>query len=67
MDPRLPASKSAFYNTPEIEMFALEAMTFSQAYAPAPKCSPSRSSILTGRSTARNSFTNTDNNINTGK
>jgi arylsulfatase A-like enzyme len=67
MDTGLTNSKSDFYYTPEIESFASEAMTFSQGYAPAPKCSPSRCSILTGRSTARNSFTNTDNNINTGK
>ncbi|QMU63884.1 MAG: sulfatase-like hydrolase/transferase [Flavobacteriaceae bacterium] len=42
-------------------------MTFSQGYAPAPKCSPSRCNILTGKTTSRNHFTNTDNNIATGK
>ena len=36
-------------------------MTFSQGYAPAPKCSPSRISILTGKTNARLHFTFTDN------
>lgn len=60
-------SKSDFYYTPALEQLAQAGMIFSQAYAPAPKCSPSRCSILTGRSTARNHFTNTDNQIATDK
>ena len=59
--------KSDFYYTPQIELLAQAGMTFSQAYAPAPKCSPSRNSILTGRTTARGQFTNTDNQIATGE
>lgn len=61
MDNGLSSSKSDFYHTPELEQLAQSGMVFSQAYAPAPKCSPSRCSILTGRTTARNHFTNTDN------
>ena len=67
MDANLTNSKSDFYYTPEIEALAQAGMTFSQAYSPSPKCSPSRCSILTGRSTARNQFTNTDNQIAAGQ
>jgi len=67
MDPDVPGSVSDFYFTPALELLASQGMTFSQAYAPSPKCSPSRSSILTGRTTARNHFTNTDNDIATGR
>lgn len=52
-------TKSGYYFTPKIEELAQEGMTFSQAYAPAPKCSPSRCAILTGQTTARNQFTET--------
>ena len=67
MDAGIPGSKSDFYHTPKTESMAHSGMTFSQGYAPAPKCAPSRASILTGRTTARNNFTNTDNNIATGQ
>lgn len=67
MHPEITTSKSDFYHTPELVSFAASAMTFSQGYAPSPKCSPSRCSIMTGQSTARNGFTNTDNVISTGK
>ena len=67
MDANLTNSKSDFYYTPAIEALAQAGMTFSQGYAPAPKCSPSRCSILTGRSTARNHFTTTGNQIASGK
>jgi len=67
MDAGIPGSKSDFYHTPKTELIAQSGMIFSQGYAPAPKCAPSRASILTGRTTARNNFTNTDNNIATGK
>lgn len=67
MDANILGSKSDFYLTPEMKMMAQAGMTFSQGYAPAPKCAPSRASILTGRTTARNNFTSTDNDIATGK
>ncbi len=54
-------SKSDFYTTPNLEQLAASGMVFSQAYAPAAKCSPSRCAILTGQSTARNSYTETGN------
>ena len=52
MHPDLPNSKSDFYRTPNLEKFAAEAMRFSAGYAPAPVCSPTRISLLTGRSPA---------------
>lgn len=61
MDSSRSPSKSDFYYTPAIEQLAQSGLIFSQGYAPAPKCSPSRCSILTGRSSARNQFTNTSN------
>ena len=67
MDTSISGSKSDYYMTPELESMAQAGMIFSQAYSPSPKCSPSRNSILTGRTTARNNFTSTDNNIATGK
>lgn len=61
VSPTVMNSGSDFYETPRIQQLANEGMTFSQAYAPAAKCSPSRASILTGQTTARNSFTETGN------
>jgi len=66
MDPNRPASNSDFYLMPRLEQLAQRGMIFSQAYAPAAKCSPTRCSILTGQSTARNQFTYTDNAIASG-
>ena len=67
MDGSIEESKSDFHITAALESLALKGMTFSQGYAPAPKCSPSRASILIGKSPARNNFTNTDNAIATNK
>jgi arylsulfatase A-like enzyme len=53
MDPAVPESASDFYETPNLERLAREGMTFSNAYAPASVCSPSRVSILTGKSPAQ--------------
>ncbi|KAL1503610.1 hypothetical protein AB1Y20_012087 [Prymnesium parvum] len=39
--------------TPHIDRFAAEGTSFSQAYAGAPNCSPSRAALLTGRSPYR--------------
>lgn len=44
---------STFYETPNIDKIAYEGMYFTNAYAPAPTCSPSRAGILTGRYPAR--------------
>lgn len=63
-----PRSKSGFYFTPSLQhLLAEKGMVFSQGYAPAPKCSPSRCAILTGQTTARNGFTETGNGFDTGK
>ena len=67
MDATIADSKSDYYITSELESLAANGMTFSQGYAPAPKCSPSRNSILTGKTPARTNFTTTDNAIATGK
>ena len=42
--------------TPNIDELASEGMMFTQAYAPSPLCSPSRASLLTGKSPARLNF-----------
>lgn len=50
MDPRNPDSGSSYVRTPNLAELANEGMTLSNAYSPAPVCSPSRASIQTGRS-----------------
>ncbi len=42
-----------FYETPNIDRLAREGMLFTDAYAAAPVCSPTRASIMTGRYPAR--------------
>lgn len=42
-----------FHETPEIDKLAREGMRFTNAYAGAPVCSPSRAALLTGRAPAR--------------
>ena len=44
---------SSFYETPNLDILAAQGMRFSEAYASAPVCSPSRASFLTGRYPAR--------------
>ena len=44
---------SSFYETPNIDRLAEQGIRFTRAYAASPVCSPTRSSILTGRSPAR--------------
>ena len=44
---------SSFYQTPNIDRLAREGMRFTNAYAAATVCSPTRASILTGQYPAR--------------
>ena len=44
---------STFYETPNIDGLAKEGMKFTNAYAVAPICSPTRASIMTGKYPAR--------------
>lgn len=44
---------SEFYETPCLDALAAQGMIFTDAYAAAPVCSPSRASLLTGRYPAR--------------
>ncbi len=47
------ANGSAFYQTPNIDSLAREGVRFTDAYAAAPVCSPTRAAILTGKYPAR--------------
>ena len=53
MDDRVPSSTSDLYRTPNLERLAAQGMRFSNGYAPAPNCSPTRMSIQTGKTAAR--------------
>ncbi len=44
---------NTYHQTPHIDRLAAEGMRFTNAYAAAPNCSPTRASILTGRWPAR--------------
>jgi arylsulfatase A len=53
MHPDFAGSKGDVFHTPVLETLAAQGMRFSAAYAPAPVCSPTRASLLTGKSPAR--------------
>lgn len=53
MDPRLPASRSAYLETPNMNRIMDGGMRFTSGYSPAPLCTPTRRSILCGTSAAR--------------
>ncbi len=44
---------SSFYETPNIDAMAASGMIFTDAYAASPVCSPTRSSIMSGKAPAR--------------
>jgi len=46
------------YETPNMERLAARGLTFTNAYAASPLCSPTRATIMTGQATARNGFVN---------
>ncbi|MFC2116980.1 sulfatase, partial [Bacteroidota bacterium] len=52
-DPDDPRTKSDYYQTPNMERLAQMGMRFTDGYAPAPLCNPTRRSILIGQQTAR--------------
>jgi arylsulfatase A-like enzyme len=53
MDAVREDSRSDLYRTPSLERLAATGMTFSNGYAPAPNCSPTRMAIQTGKTAAR--------------
>ena len=53
MDPRNPLSQSNYIESPNLDKLAREGIVFSNAYAPAPLCTPSRRSIQFGMTPAR--------------
>lgn len=52
MNDAVPASKSNFIQTPNLERLAKEGMRFANAYAASPRCTPSRAALLTGKTAA---------------
>ena len=48
---------NTYHLTPNIDQLAADGMRFTDAYAAAPNCSPTRGSIMTGRWPARNGVT----------
>ncbi len=48
------------YETPNLVKLAQAGMTFTQAYSPAPTCSPSRAGIITGQHPAKIKLTHVD-------
>jgi hypothetical protein len=57
MDLRRPSSKSDYHKTPNMDALLERGMRFSNGYAAAPVCSPTRYSIQFGKSPARLNFT----------
>ena len=53
MDPENPETKSDYFQTPNIERLMGMGMRFTQGYAPAPLCCPTRRSIQVGQTPAR--------------
>ncbi len=51
-----PRTKSDYYQTPNIERLASTGTSFTQGYAPAPYCCPTRRSILIGQTPARHIY-----------
>ena len=43
---------SSFYETPNVDRLCASGMKFTQAYAACPVCSPTRASLMTGKSPA---------------
>ncbi len=61
MDPNVAGSKSDYYQTPNLEQLAAEGMRFSNGYAAAPICAPTRAALQTGMSPAQLQMTDLTN------
>ena len=57
MHPEMANSKCPIVKTPNLERLAAQGMRFSAAYAPASVCSPTRLSLMNGKSPAANHWT----------
>jgi len=55
-DPKIPESKSDYYETPNIDWLAKSGIMFTQGYAPNPICSPTRNSVMFGQNAARHIY-----------
>lgn len=60
MEDRIPGSASDYYRTPNIDKLARSGVHFSNGYAAAPVCSPTRYSIQFGQTPARLRMTQVD-------
>lgn len=60
MDPDNDASKSDYHRTPHTDQLMREGIRFTNGYAPAPVCSPTRHSIQFGISPAKTRVTHND-------
>ena len=56
MDPRDARSQSDYFRTPGLERLARRGMTFTDGYAPAPFCCPTRRSLQVGQTPARHLY-----------
>ncbi|MGI9228581.1 MAG: sulfatase [Gammaproteobacteria bacterium] len=57
MDSDIADSASDYYETPNIDRLARQSLRFSAGYSPSPICTPSRASLLTGKSPQQLGFT----------
>ncbi|MDR1958226.1 MAG: sulfatase [Planctomycetaceae bacterium] len=53
MHPDQPYSREPYFSTPSMERLAMQGRRFSNGYAPAPICTPTRRALLVGMTTAR--------------
>ena len=67
MDRSKPNELQSFYEAPNLEKLAARGMRFSNAYAPASVCTPSRKSIQIGKSPVRLGYTYNGNPLNIEK
>ena len=56
MSPGDPRTSSDYFHTPHLEQLAKRGMLFTQGYAPAPFCCPTRRSLLIGQTPARHIY-----------